>query len=111
VHSRELPNGVNRAHRLIIKSHHFLERALASFTQSDADFNLMDSVASLEFSPESSERGDGKINAAVPMRDFTLGRCAWGAGRCEHRDRLENRGFSGRIWTNSTKPNRVDSQD
>jgi hypothetical protein len=85
---RELPNGVNGAHRLIIKSHHFLERALTSFTQSHADFNVMDSVASLEFSPESSVRRDCQINAAVPMGDFTLRRCARRASRGQHGDRF-----------------------
>jgi hypothetical protein len=52
----ELSDGVDRAHGSIIESNNFLERALPSLAQSQADLDLMDSVASLECPPESSIR-------------------------------------------------------
>ena len=52
----ELSDGVHRAHGSIIESNNFLERALPSLAQSQADLDVMDSVASLECPPESSIR-------------------------------------------------------
>jgi hypothetical protein len=83
-----LSNDIDRTRRLIIKSNQFLERALTRFTQSHADLDLVGPVASLEFSTESSVRRDCQINAAVPMGDFTLRRCARRASRGQHGDRF-----------------------
>jgi hypothetical protein len=104
----ELPNGVDGPHGLIIKSNHFLERALTSLAQSDANLDLVDSVTSLEFASETSIRGHRQINAAVPIRNFSLGRRARGASRGQHRDGLKNRRFSAGVGANGAESGRFD---
>src|SRR5215210_3765116 len=106
VYGSELSNGVNRSHRLFVKSNRFLERCLSSFSQSHTNFDAVDTVASLEFSPETSVRRNHQINATFPMRDFPLRCCTRRASRGEHCDRFEDRGFSARVGANSTKPSR-----
>jgi hypothetical protein len=110
VNGRELPDGVDRAHRSFVESNHLLERALTSFTESDADLDLMNTVTPLEFSPQTGIWRNRQINTAVPVRDFTLCRRARRASRGEHRDRLEDRRFSAGIGADSAKPARVDRQ-
>ena len=72
----ELPDGVDRAHRPIIESNHFLERTLTSFTQRDADLELMATVTPLELAAQAGIGWNRQVNAAVPVRDLALRRRA-----------------------------------
>ena len=72
----ELPHGVDRAYRPIIESNHFLERTLTSFTQRDADLELMATVTPLELAAQAGIGWNRQVNAALPVRDLPLRRRA-----------------------------------
>jgi hypothetical protein len=110
VDGRELANGVDRAYRSIVESHHFLERALTWFAESHTDLEVMDAIAPLELTAKAGIWRDLQVNSTVPMRDFPFRRRARGASRGEHCDRLEDRGFSAGIGANGAKACRVDRQ-
>src|SRR5687768_11073021 len=110
VDGRELSYGVDRAYGPIVESHHFLERALTWFAESNTDLEVMDAVAPLEHSTKTGVRRNLQVNATIPMCDFTFGRRARGARRGEHRDRLEDRGFSAGVGADGAKPCRIDRQ-
>ena len=107
---RELTNGIDRAHRPIVKSNDFLERALTTVAKSYADLELMDTVVSLELSPKTGIGRNRQITSAVPVRDFTLSRRSGRPSRGQHGDRLQNCRFSAGIGANCAKPSRVDWQ-
>ena len=107
---RELANGIDRAHRPIVKSNDFLERALTMVAKCYADLELMVTVVSLELSSQAGIRRNRQIASAVPVRDFTLSRRAGRPSRGQHGYCLQNCRFSAGIRANCAKPAGIDWQ-
>jgi hypothetical protein len=110
VDGRELTDGIDRAYRPIVKSHHFLERAQTRFAEGDTDLEVMGPVAPLELSAEPGVRRNLQIITTVPVRDFPFRRSAGRASGGEHRDGFEDSRFSAGIWADGAKPGGVNRQ-